>query len=286
MALKNWGDRQSLFDGWETDANVLRFKNKEVYSLRLVSGFLGLPYHWITYIKKGVARVKMMSEMCAGFDWKKGHFFDDAEDRCKSCEVGFDHSENAVCCAIDIDYLYAGEKDASKVIRVVKWNRRATIQIQNLNRLNSDKDVADDKFGRILQCTYDADAADTANRMQINMGDRLQVRVVGRRVKIRIPRNASSDFAGQIFTYELPELEDLVYAPKRRDTENKFRVLKVEEAKSRWDKLNKKDSDDDRNRKRPAKTRDDEDDEEEEDDRPRRTRKRKKAVKKTAGRKR
>lgn len=251
---------------------ILEFKAGDVREVRFLDAFLPMALHWVPFIKKGKNAVRFFPQMCLRWNLAESAMDDELE--CPACDREVHVNENGVFWVLDVEALYLGDK--ARVLKIFEVGSRERKKLSNLSKFNKVQGVPHNmghgKYGRVVQVSYDPNNSDPALRWQFSKGDRLPVKLVDGTVKVKIPDNADSDYAGKVFSFELQDLMDIVVPPSVTDTKQKFKRMKVDEAISRLDdeKSDKDDDDDDsggRKRQRrgssPRRRNRDEDDDDE-----------------------
>jgi len=281
--LGNVGFSKSWQD--ENKDLILEMKAGEVRELRFINAFLPMALHWVPFIsKKGSSgKIRFFPQMCLKWDLERSEMDDEA--RCPACDRDIHANENAVFWVIDVDALYNGDK--KRAVKIFEVGSRERKKLSNLAKFNKVKGtphhIGHDRYGRIVQVNFDPNNTDKSLRWMFSKGDRLPVKLSDNSttLKVRIPEDAESDYAGKVFTFELESLFDIVKTPDFSDTKQKFARMKVDEALARLDdddsgdrreRRGKRNDDDDRSSRRgkkqsPRRRPRDEDDDDDDDDR-------------------
>jgi hypothetical protein len=260
MVMKKFGDMgKNLTQTWADEADIIEFKNGEVKEIRIVGeGYVPLMRHWVPFkSKKG--GIRFFPHDCQRWNVKTGEF--DYNLECEACDREINADEVAVMFALDVDKLLEGETE--KALGLVVFGGREQQKIQKLTQFNKvDKvayEVMDSKYGCSIQVLFDKDNRDKSLRWQFTKSQRIPVSIKGDTLKVKIPKNADSDYAGEIFEFELYDIAELIYPVDANKAREKFRIWKVDDA---LEVVNKE------------RNKEDSGDEEEEEDRKSRKRKR------------
>jgi hypothetical protein len=275
MGLKrfkdNFGDT-GFMKGWEDEVKdlMVEIRANEVVEVRFVGLFLAAHYHWVPFMSKKRGRMSFFPQMCLDWDIKESNWSGNEE--CPACDLeDVGSQEYAISPVIMVDTLLDGDVDnALKIFKVGPRERTKIANLQKYNKVDGiPTDVADLKNGKGVLVLNDPDQKDPANRWQFNLGRRLQIRLINEdtQVQVRIPKKADSPLRGEVVTLDIPDLEEIVWAPKAKELQGKYKRMKVDEAMPIYLKQNKKrdedrrrdDDDDDRGRGR-RRSRDDDDD--------------------------
>jgi hypothetical protein len=230
---------------------LLEFKAGDVREVRFVNAFLPMALHWVPFIKKGTGKVRFFPQMCLRWDLDKSLMSDELE--CPACDREVHAGESGVFWVIDVEALFLGDKNrALKIFEIGSRERKKLANLAKFNKVQgTPQQMGHSKYGRVVQVSYDPNNSDPSLRWSFSKGDRLPVKLLndGTVLKVKIPENADSDYAGKVFSFELQDLMEIVIPPSLSDTKQKFKRMKVDEAVDRLneedDKKKKDDGDDD-----------------------------------------
>lgn len=275
MGLKrfkdNFGDT-GFMKGWEDEVKdlMIEIRSNEVVEVRFVGLFLAAHYHWVPFMSKKRGKMSFFPQMCLNWDLKESNWYDTEE--CPACDLeDVGSQEYAICPVILVEKLLDGDLDnAMKIFKVGPRERTKVDNLQKYNKVDGiPTDVSDLKNGKTVMVLNDPDQKDPANRWQFNLGRKLQIRLINEdtQVQIRIPKKVDSPMRGEVVTLDVPDLEEIVWAPKAKDLHGKYKRMKVDEAMPIYLKQNKKrkderdkDRDDDEPRGRRRRRDEDDDD--------------------------
>jgi hypothetical protein len=239
---------------------ILEFKAGDVREVRFVNAFLPMALHWVPFVKKGTGKIRFFPQMCLRWDLETSQMSDELE--CPACDREVHANENGVFWVVDVEALFVGDKNrALKIFEVGSRERKKLANLAKFNKVQgTPQQMGHSKYGRVVQVSYDPNNSDPALRWQFSKGDRLPVKLMNDAtlLKVKIPDQADSDYAGKVFSFELQDLMEIVIPPSLSDTKQKFKRMKVDEAISRLneedDNKKKDDDDDDGGRRRGGKS--------------------------------
>lgn len=256
MAMKRFDDMgKSLTQTWSDEADMIEFKNGEVKEIRIVGeGYLPVMRHWVPFMRKK-GGIGFFPHDCQRYNVKTGDF--DYNLECEACDRELRPDEHALMFALDVDLLFDGNTD--KALGLILFGGREQQKIQNLTQFNKvDKapySVTDPKYGCAVQVLFDKDNRDKSLRWQFTKSQRIAVAIKGDTLRVKVPKEADSDHAGEIFEFELYDLSEIVYPVDANKARDKFRIWKVDEALELINKEDGKSADDDAGKRRSQQRR-------------------------------
>jgi len=231
MVMKQFDNMgKNLTQTWADEADIIQFKNGEVKEIRIAGlGYVPLYRHWVPF-KKKKGGLGFFPHDCQRYSAKTGEFDDALE--CEACDRELMPDEQAVMLALDVDLLFEGDID--KALGIVIFGGREQQKIQKLTQFNKvDKtpyNVADPKYGCSIQVLFDKDNRDKALRWQFTKGQRIPIQIKEDLLRVKIPKNADSDHAGEIFEFEMYDIAELIYPVEPAKAREKFKRWQVDEA--------------------------------------------------------